>query len=416
MPEKGFLALEPLMKPDWIHPERDLRAALAFLVAAAGFGLLLRAFPLFELPFTYKYLVHAHSHVMLLGWMYLALQTAVTALMLKGAASPRPYRFLRAGVLWTVAGMLCTFPFTGYAPVSILFSTLFLFVSYGYLAFFLKQASPDTRHLPSFHFVRAGLWYMAASSLGPWALGAIMATLGPTSLWYRMAVYFYLHFQYNGWIFMALAGVVIRLWEQNGSMMPSGTFRRIFGLLNAGIILTFVLSTLWAEPPGWFHVIGGIGAILQGLGIWQLFRWFQGTPRPAGFGAIHRSLAAWGGFLLGIKVLLQAISAFPLASRLAVTYPDFIMGYLHGTFLGVINLFLFMLADWQGWIKIGHAPGALYLIGFFLTEGLLFYRGFSGWLGLTRFSGHPEALWAGSLLLFIALGWLLVRNIGKNGA
>lgn len=391
-----------------------MRYALAFLVVAAGVGLFLRAFPLFELPFAYKYLVHAHSHVMLLGWMYFALQTAITALLLPGGANPRPYRRLRAGVLLTVTGMLCTFPFTGYAPVSILFSTLFLLVSYGYLAFFLKKAPPGIRQLPSFRLARAGLWYMAASSLGPWALGAIMATLGQGSVWYRMAIYFYLHFQYNGWIFMALAGLILRLWELNGAIMPRGTFRTAFRLLNTGVILTFFLSTLWAEPPGWFHVIGGIGAVVQGLGLWQLFRWLRGCPPPYGFRAPQRFMAALAGAMLGIKVLLQAASAFPFASRLAVTYPDFIIGYLHGTFLGVINLLLFMLLDWQGWAKIGRRPLVIYLTGFFLTEGLLFYRGGCGWWGLRPFPGYQEALWAGSLLIFMALGWMLANNLGKN--
>lgn len=404
------------MKPDWTLPVRELRYALAFLGVAAGLGLLLRSFPIFEMPFSYRYLVHAHSHVMLLGWIYLALQAAITALLLPGAGTSRQYRYIRAGVLISVTGMLCTFPFTGYAPASIFFSTLFLFVSYGYLAFFLKQASPATRRLPGFRLVRAGLWYMAVSSVGPWALGAIMATLGPASVWYRMAIYFYLHFQYNGWMVLAVAGLFLHVWEQHGSVMPPQTFRRIFRLLHAGIILTFLLSTLWAEPPGWVYLAGGAGAVLQGIALWQLFRWLRGRPRPDGLNAWRRSLLAMAAGMLAIKVLLQGLSAFPYASRLAVTYPDFIIGYLHGTFLGVVNLYIFVLVDWKGWLRIGQAPGILYLTGFALSEGILFYRGCCGWLGLRPFAGHQEVLWAGSLLLFTALAWMLVRNLGPGRA
>ena len=49
--------------------------ALVYFVLAAGLGCVLRFFRVFEIPVTYKFIVHAHSHVALLGWVYLALTT-----------------------------------------------------------------------------------------------------------------------------------------------------------------------------------------------------------------------------------------------------------------------------------------------------------------------------------------------------
>lgn len=403
------------MNPDWKLLKADLRYALGFLVLAAGFGFVLRSYPLFEIPFTYKYLVHAHSHLVLLGWMYLALQALVTALMLPHAAGRPAYRAIRAGVLVSVTGMLCTFPIMGYAPASIFFSTLFLFVSYGYLAFYLKQALPETRRKPSYRFVRAGLWYMVLSSLGPWALGAIMATLGPASVWYRMAVYFYLHFQYNGWILMTLAGLFLFLWERSGSVLPEKTFRLIFSLLNAGILLTFLLSTLWAGPPLALHGLGALGALFQGAALWWMVRWLVRQPLPGGFAPLSKTLALLALALLAIKVVLQILSAIPLVVRLTVAFPDFIIAYLHGTFLGVINLLLFALLAHLGCLKLGRILAALYLIGFAATEALLFYRAFCGWLEHRPFGGTPEALWAGSFLLFAALIGIFFGNLGNAG-
>ncbi len=48
-----------------------------------------------------------------------------------------------------------------------------------------------------------------------------MNTLGVTSPWYRNAVYFYLHFQYNGWMPMALLGLLIFAAEKNGVICQS---------------------------------------------------------------------------------------------------------------------------------------------------------------------------------------------------
>jgi len=399
--------------------QADQRYALGFFALAAVFGLVLRSYPLFEIPFTYKYLVHAHSHLVLLGWVYLALQALITSQFLSHAVLKTPYRLIRWGVLVSVAGMLGTFPLMGYAPASIFFSTLFLFFTYGYLAFFLKHTPHEVRLRPSYVTVRAGIWYMAASSLGPWALGAIMATLGPASIWYRMAVYFYLHFQYNGWMVMALAGLFLFVYEQNGHTLPRQTFRPFFRLLNGGIILSFLLSTLWADPPMVFHILGALGALLQIVALGWLMRRLAKQPLPRGFGPFLKHLAVVALVLLGAKVLLQLLSALPWAIRMAVSFPDLIIAYLHGTFLGVLSLLLLVLLAYWGGLKLGRAWMALYLVGFAVTEGLLVYRGLCGWLGLQPLRETPEAIWAGSFLLVLAVAGVWMQNlrpVGEKGS
>lgn len=402
------------MNPDRTFLKADLRVALGFFTLAAAMGLLLRSYPLFEIPFTYRYLVHAHSHLVLLGWVYLALQALITSQMLPHAAGSRKYRFIRTGVLVSVVGMLCTFPVTGYAPASIFFSTLFLFVSYGFLAFFLKNTPPTARLKPSYRMVRAGLWYMAVSSLGPWALGAIMATLGPTSVWYRMAVYFYLHFQYNGWMVLALAGMFMFWYEQNGATLPERAFRRLFLLLNLGVVLTFFLSTLWAEPPLVAHAFGALGALLQIAALAWLVRWLGRQPLPPGLGPFHKHLVDVAVLLWAVKLVLQLLSALPWATRLAVSFPDLIIAYLHGTFLGVISLLLLvLLSGWSG-LKLGRGWITLYLLGFLATEALLVYRGLSGWLETLPLEATPIGIWAGSLLLFAGVLGIWMQSLGSN--
>lgn len=399
------------MSPDRTFLKTDLRVALGFFALAAALGLVLRSYPLFEIPFTYKYLVHAHSHLVLLGWVYLALQALITSRMLPHAAGSRQYRRIRAGILVSVAGMLITFPVMGYAPASIFFSTLFLFVSYGFLAFFLKNTHPEARVRPSYRLVRAGLWYMALSSLGPWALGAIMATLGPTSVWYHMAVYFYLHFQYNGWMVLALAGLFLFWYEQNGAIMPGRAFRLLFVLLNLGVVLTFFLSTLWAEPPLMLHAFGALGALLQIAALGWLVRWLARQPLPPGLGPFHKHLVDVAVLLLAVKLALQLLSALPGATRLAVAFPDLIIAYLHGTFLGVISLLLLVLLSCWGGLKPGRGWITLYLLGFLATEALLVYRGLCGWMESLPFEATPASIWTGSLLLFAGLLGIWLQNL-----
>lgn len=399
------------MSPDRTFLKADLRVALGFFALAAALGLVLRSYPLFEIPFTYKYLVHAHSHLILLGWVYLALQALITSQMLPHVAGSRAYRRIRWGVLISVTGMLGTFPVTGYAAASIFFSTLFLFVSYGFLAFFVKNSLPEARHRPSYRLVRAGLWYMALSSLGPWALGAIMATLGPTSVWYRMAVYFYLHFQYNGWMVLALAGLFLYWYEQSGAFMPRKAFRRLFLLLNLGVVFTFLLSTLWAEPPLVAHGLGALGALLQLAALVWLVRWLGRQPLPPGMNPFHKHLTEVALLMLGVKLVLQLLSALPWATRLAMAFPDLIIAYLHGTFLGVISLVLLvLLAQWGG-LKLGRGWITLYLLGFLATEALLVYRGLCGWLETLPFEATPAGIWAGSLLLFAGVLGIWLQSL-----
>ena len=61
------------MKPIRLH----FRLALVYFLVAALFGLALRGFGVFDLPGKYRFLVHTHSHIALLGWVYLALTTLI---------------------------------------------------------------------------------------------------------------------------------------------------------------------------------------------------------------------------------------------------------------------------------------------------------------------------------------------------
>ena len=53
------------------------KVALLYLFIAAFLGIILRFFPVTNIDATYRYVVHTHSHIALLGWVYIALATLI---------------------------------------------------------------------------------------------------------------------------------------------------------------------------------------------------------------------------------------------------------------------------------------------------------------------------------------------------
>ncbi len=325
-----------------------INSALFYFMLAATLGVILRLFYVAEMPVTYRYMVHAHSHIALLGWVYVALTTVIYVWYARHATIGPGYRRLFLGTQLTLIGMLLSFPFQGYALFSIIFSTLFLFVSYAFTWFFIKNAKAALRHTNSYKCVRMALGYMVLSSIGPWTLGGIMATLGTESVWYRMAIYFYLHFQYNGWMVLALIGLFFFVLEQHQIKVPAQRFRLFYWSLNLGIVLSFFLSTLWAKPNFVYYLLGGWGAVFQCVALALLLKMMYDIKpfRWVFLSQLQMTLLCIFATLLTIKMVLQLLTSFPYFADLAATFTDFTIGYLHWTFLGVVSIGLFFLLDY----------------------------------------------------------------------
>lgn len=390
--------------------------SLGYFIIAAILGVVLRSFHSIEIPVTYKFIVHTHSHIALLGWVYMGLTTLLYKLFLEKQEVAFKYRRIFWFTQFTLVGMLLSFPFQGYALFSIIFSTLFLFASYWFTGFFMRYVPASYKKTDSYKCVKFALWYMVLSSFGPWTLGAIMNTLGAESIWYRLSIYFYLHFQYNGWMILGLLGVFIYILERNDIEIPKVTFNRFFWWINLGIALSFSLSTLWTKPHILLYVIGGLGAILQimAFGILILLcirnkeKLFQIlTP-------LQKNLLLTVAALIGIKILLQLLTAFPYFANLAASITDFTIGYLHWTFLGVVTVGLLLFLDYLKLLQLSRWAYYLYLLGFLLTEILIFTKGIIAWQRLSLFNGYFEALAISSFLLPLALVFVLGANLKRN--
>lgn len=393
--------------------KKHTKLALGYFLIAAILGVVLRSFHSFEIPINYKFIVHTHSHIALLGWVYLALTTLLYKLYLTNLDLDGKYRKIFWFTQLTLVGMLLTFPFMGYALFSIVFSTLFLFASYWFAWFLFKNVSVADKKTNSYKCVRVALWYLIFSSIGPWALGAIMNTLGAESAWYRFAIYFYLHFLYNGWMILALAAILFYVFEQNQIKISHKIFRRFFWAINLGIILSLFLSTLFANPPLILNFLGGIGGVLQLVALGILFKIHAAQKEQivAFFSSFQNGILKIVAVLILVKMILQLLTAFPYFANLAATILDFTIGYLHLTFLGVVTLGLFLFLDYFALLKVPKKAYSFYVIGFLGTEVLIFYKGIVVWQNFKLSDGYYAALTLFSLLIVLSLVFVLKGNL-----
>tara|TARA_R110002051_G_scaffold48308_2_gene95369 strand:+ start:122488 stop:123696 length:1209 start_codon:yes stop_codon:yes gene_type:complete len=392
------------------------KLAMLYFTFAAALGCVLRFFKVVDIPVTYKFIIHAHSHVALLGWVYLGLTTLLYKLYLRNPEIETKYR----SIFWfsqvTIIGMLLTFPFQGYALFSIVFSTLFLFASYWFSWFFFKNVPAKYNKKQSVKCAKVALVYFLISSIGPWALGGIMNTLGATSIWYRLAIYFYLHFIYNGFMIMALVAIFFYILEKQGIFMPERSFNKFFWKLNIGIVLSLLLSTLFIRPNVFYYILGGIGALAQLWALFDLVKFLKEERNAVKklFSPFYVHFLKIIGLLWAMKMFLQLLSAVPYFADIAVTYLDFTIGYLHLTFLGVVTISLFMFLDYFQLLFVDKKLFSLYVFGFALTEVLIFYKGIISWQSTSLFASYNLVLAVASLLiLLVVLSILLGRNSGR---
>lgn len=396
--------------------KKHILIALGYFLLAALVGVILRTFFVTFIPANFKYVLHTHSHIALLGWVYLGLTTLIYRIYFSETNTHRSYRFIFGFTQLTLLGMLTTFPFTGYALFSIIFSTLFLFASYLFTWFIFIKTPIDIKDTLSYKFIRAALWYMVFSSIGPWVLGIIMNTLGNTSIWYKMAIYFYLHFQYNGWFIMALCGIFLSFLERNHIELPKNKGIQFFRLLNISIILSFFLSALWLDPHWIFYVLGALGAVFQILAFVIFWKSIKPIWKKAAhiFSPIPTLLLKITTLTLVVKLLLQLLTAHPYFAQLAFSQKDLVIGYLHWVFLGTVSLALFAFLAAKNLLKISKLAIAVYLAGFFFSEALIFYKGISTWLELPFFDGYFEILIAVSLPIPISIGLMFFQSLKKH--
>jgi len=385
--------------------------ALLLFIVSATYGWLLRLHKVFTIPnFSYNSFVQAHSHVTFLGWGFLATISLLTYVYTPKQFKNKIYFYSYWIMVASLVGMLISFPLQGYKLYSILFLSIFLLTSYVYLwELFKALKKKDTL---SSKFIRTGILYYYLSSIAIWAIAIIASKIGKNE-WYHYAIYFYLHFLYNGFFVFVLFGMLVRYLENLNIALPKKHISLFYILTNIACIPAYALSLTWADMPIIIFIIGFFAALAQVISLyylWKILKIFWQSLRIKNNTIALLSVVLIIAYFL--KIILQLASAFPAIAFKAVLYkPYFVIGYIHLFTLGFMSLFLFLLYTLLAkfsWNKIGIQ---FFLWGIILSEFLLFSQGGILMLQEKTIPNYDNLMWMVSLLMPLGL---LVMLFSQN--
>jgi hypothetical protein len=366
------------------------RVPLLFLFIGSLLGLFLRWQFLFPTQgVNYSHFLHAHSHVMFLGWAFNVLFIGFTANhILKNQQQYFQNLFIILQVL--VVGMLIAFPLEGYGFYSILFSTLHTTAAIAFIVKFLQR----TKYITSVSawYARIALVFFLISTAGPFSLGYLMANgLGQTN-WYYFSIYFYLHFQYNGFFLFGIFSLLFNLMEKRKINFNQQKVKTIGSTLAICTLPAYILSVLWSKPGYGFNVVAGVTGFVQIIALIMLIDLVIKNFREIKLNFTRPVLLFLSIILLClvIKSLLQFISSIPYIAQMAYELRPIVIAYLHLVLVGVISLSLLvwyyesdLLAKTQGKTFIG-----LFLVSFI---GMEFCLVFSPWWSIVFGSHFPSS-------------------------
>ncbi|MBK9717240.1 MAG: hypothetical protein IPO85_06975 [Saprospiraceae bacterium] len=397
------------LKEKWLH------ISILNLSIVALLGVIMRYKIGFEFPyFDQKHIQHAHSHFAFSGWiahtlfvlMLMFLDEQKTTVLSK-------YKPIIIGNLVCAYGMLFSFAIQGYGVISIFFSTLSILNTYIFIFCFLKDLKLIGPH-PSKNWFKASLAFYIFSSLGTFALAYMMITKHlPQN--YLASVYYYLHFQYNGFFFFSCMGLFI---SQLYRFIPILKFNsQIFWLFAIACIPTYFLSTLWMKLPIWLYILVVIGAFMQVLGwikllqlVQQNLSIFKTSIKP-----IWRKFFLILALAISIKLLLQLGSVIPSLSKLAFGFRPIVIAYLHLVLLAIISFFLVVYIfcfNALGTFKNTITAITIFVFGIFFNEFILLVQGI-GSFSYTLIPYANETLFVAAIIMFFGLVALLIIQLRK---
>ncbi|MBP9793472.1 MAG: hypothetical protein KBC56_05675 [Flavobacterium sp.] len=402
-----------------------LKFSLLNLFIVALIGLLMRYKIGFEFPFLdQKHLQHSHSHFAFSGWISHTLMVLMVGFLEKRIEKrdkntehrlSRKYSLVLIANLICAYGMLIFFIIQGYGMISIFFSSSSIVVAGVFALFYFKDLRQIADDDLSKNWFKAALFFNLFSSLGTFALAYMMVTKNIHQNEYLASIYYYLHFQYNGWFFFACMGLLTAFLNLKSS--ENVFFNRTFWLFFIACIPAYFLSTLWLDLPTWVYIVTVISAFVQ------VYAWFRyliiivKTRREylQNFPYFLRYVLLFVGFALSIKFLLQLGSTIPVLSQLAYGFRPIVIAYLHLVLLAVITLFLLFymyathLIHFNKPIKIGVI---IFSVGVVLNEIILAIQGVAAF-SYTLIPFINEMLFGAALVLVLGIGITAFYSIIK---
>lgn len=357
-------------------------------------------------------ILHTHSHFAILGWIYNALFLALVFIYVKDTVKQKKYNILFWITQVSIVGMLVTFTWQGYAAFSIAFSTLHIFCEYIFIYYIYCDIKASADNSLSVKFIIASLFFLFLSSLGPWALVIIILSGLSSSNLYTQSIYFYLHFQYNGWFIFAFIGMWLKLFITPENTYNTKKGKTAFYLLFTANIFAYFLSLLGFEIHPVLKFTGLISAFVQILALRFIYSilFLKEDSVFSRKDPMLKLLFRISFFSLLLKFILQLVSAMPEAGNAAFVSREIAIGYLHLVMLGVVSAGLISWFGVTGIIMynsiIFKYGVVIFLASFLLSELLLFYPALVIWFGFSPVSQYSLLLFILSFLMFA--GTLLI--------
>jgi hypothetical protein len=390
-----------------------LRISLFNLFIVALFGTLMRYKIGFEFPyFDQKHLQHGHSHFAFIGWITHTLFVLIIGIIQKEhiGINHSIYKILLVTNLVSAYGMLISFTIQGYGLFSIAFSTLSVFTAY-FFAYYIFKDLKKISNRPYTNWFTAALWFNIISSLGTFTLAFMMASHNFNQNIHLASLYFYLHFQYNGFFMFACMGLLLaKMRELKPAYTQSDS---IFWMFFFSCIPAYFLSVLWAKLPLWLFTIVIVAALTQ------LIAWTKFLLRIKSGITSKDSIFKSGRYLfliivaaLSIKFLLQLGSTIPSVNKLVFGFRPIVIAYLHLILLAIISVFLVSYMYIYKLITINKMVSTglvLFVVGVYLNEIVLGIQGIASF-SYTVIPYIDGLLFAIALLILLSLVLLVASQ------
>jgi len=327
---------------------------------------------------------------MFLGWVFNALFVGLVARLLPRSSHGR-FKAIFYFLNLLVFGMLVSFPLQGYGIYSIAISTIHTFIVVIFCIRFFRETKSNKSNIAVW-FARASLGFFLISAIGPFVVGTLVAKGLGQSEWYHLAVYFYLHFQYNGVFTFGILALLFHWMEQKGCSFNGTTLSRFHTILFISCFPAYALSTLWTNPPTIVYWVALLAALLQVIALNDLFSilWTSWNKLKQTILPNSRILLIASMFAFAIKVMLQLMSVHPKVAMLAYEVRFYVIAYLHLVLIALISFFLLAWYNEQGWIFIRRMYANFLIVGFVSSELIMISVGYlpdffnvSQWLAIT---------------------------------
>ena len=398
-----------------------LKTSIINLLLVAILGLLMRYKIGFEFPFLdQKHLQHSHSHFAFSGWISHTLMVLMIG-FLEYKIKKTEVQFIKKYNLLLITnlicsyGMLISFIIQGYGAISILFSTSSIVIACVFTFFYFKDLKLISHEDLSKNWFKASLFFNVISSLGTFALAYMMVSKNIQQNEYLSSIYFYLHFQYNGWFFFACMGLLISFLQLKKA--ENLFFNKTFWLFFVSCIPAYFLSTLWLKLPTWIYVLTLLSALIQTV-TWFKFL-FVIIKLKSNFlekyPLVLRYILFFVGVALSLKFILQLGSTIPALSQLAFGFRPIVIAYLHLVLLAIISLFLLFyiyvnqLITFNKKVKNGII---IFTIGVLLNEIILAIQGIASF-SYTLIPFVNEMLFGAAIILVSGIGIIVFYSLKK---